>query len=171
MTVQPRLTELQKREACSIILLGCDRVTACWYLGLEPEVLQRELAEDSVFSRKVHRAAAMVEMHHMQCLRQASQDPKQWRVAQWWLERRAPDRYAARRPESISQEQLDVLLDRIAQIIVAEVSDDGLALRLLGKIDEAATPETFEQPRGSCEAEVRSVTDPNEESAELRLLE
>jgi hypothetical protein len=165
---QPRrLTEAQKREVCSIVLLGCDRVTACYFLGLDPEQLRREMADDAVFARQVLRAAASVEMHHMRCLHQASQDPKQWRVAQWWLERRAPDRYAARRPNAISHEQLDTLLDRIAQIIVAEVSDEGLALRLLDRLEAASEPSSFEQPAEGAEG---SDTDHDGEGSETSLL-
>jgi hypothetical protein len=136
MTAQPRLTQTQKQEVCSIVQLGCDRVTACWFLGLEPEAMQRELAEDLVFARQVRRAAA--EIQHMSCLREASQSGKQWRVAQWWLERRAPDRYGARRAGSITQEHMDLLVDRVAQIIVDEVKDDELVLRILKLFIEAA---------------------------------
>jgi hypothetical protein len=69
------------------------------------------------------------------------------------------------------QEQLDVLLDRIAQIIVAEVSDDELALLLLAQIDEAAAPETFEQPRGSDGLAEGSSEDGHDEHPGLKLLE
>ncbi len=156
MTDRQRLTEAQKRELNSIVLLGCDRVTACRFLGIDPAHLRGQLVVDAAFAQQLQRAASTVEMHHMRCLHQASQDPKHWRVAQWWLERRAPDRYAARKPNAISHEQLDVLLDRIAKIILAEVSDEGLAQRLLELFEQAAAPETFEEPS--------AAADPTEES-------
>jgi hypothetical protein len=137
MKHQGWLSDGQKHELCTIVVLGCDRVTGCRYLGVDPVRLRQELAHDQLFATQLLRASATAEMHHMRCLHQASRDPKHWRVAQWWLERRAADRYAARKPNALSHEQFDELLDRIARIVVSQV-DDALSRRLLEEFEAAA---------------------------------
>ncbi|MCC6493093.1 MAG: hypothetical protein IT424_08725 [Pirellulales bacterium] len=130
-----RLTEIDKSHFCAILRMGCDRATACMRLGITPGQLRIELAMDEDFAKNLARSAAEIELEHMRNLRKASEDFKNWRASQWWLERRAPQRYAPRSPAAISAEDLEALFDQLAKIILDETPQPELAATILDRLE------------------------------------
>jgi len=74
----------------------------------------------------------------MRNLQNAAKDEKHWRASVWWLERRAPDRYARRAPDAISESQLQEFVEKLADVIVAEIASQDDRQRLLASLSRIA---------------------------------
>ncbi len=133
-----RFTDDQKRECCLMISMGCDRETACNYLGMTAEELRYELRLDEAFCRQMLRAEATPEFNHMRNLYKAAKDEKHWRASVWWLERRAPERYARRAPDSLTASQIRQVIEELAETIVGEIDDPQDRQRLLARLVQIA---------------------------------
>ncbi len=132
------LTDDQKREFCLIVLIGCDRETASKYLGCTSSQLQSALQQDPQFAKQLARAEATPEFIHMRNLHNAAKDEKHWRVSVWWLERCAPERYARRNPDAISESQLRQIIKQLADAIAGEVASQDDRQRLLTRLSKIA---------------------------------
>lgn len=119
-----------------MISIGCDRETACNYLGKTAEQLRQHLEHDLDFRSRLRRAEATPEFNHMRNLYNAAKEEKNWRASVWWLERRAPERYARRSPDALTTAQLRVFVEELAENIVGEVSDLNDRTRLLNRLLE-----------------------------------
>ena len=145
-------TDELKRECCLMISMGCDRETACNYLGKTAAELRAELQRDGAFCRQLLRAEATPEFSHMRNLYNAARDEKNWRASVWWLERRAPERYAKRAPESITAAQLRQVIEELTEAIGSEVNDPQDRRRVLARlvqIAERLRSDSFEPPTGT----------------------
>ena len=121
-----------------MLLVGCDRETAGKYLGWTPSQLRRALQVDPQFVDRVSRAEATAEFHHMRNLYEATKDNKNWRVSVWWLEHLAPERFARKSVEAISQEEWQQFLDTLAEAIATEITCPSDRARLLARLAEMA---------------------------------
>lgn len=121
-----------------MILQGCDRETACNYLGKTAVELRDQLSHDQEFHKQLLHAEAAPEFYHMRNLYNAAKDEKHWRVSVWWLERRAPERFARRAPGALTAQQLRKVIEELADTIVGEVDDPQNRERLLGKLVQIA---------------------------------
>jgi hypothetical protein len=144
------LTEDQKREAVAIVALGCDRETAAKYVGCTVQQLGDEARRDPGFAAEVRRAEAGCELGHMRVVQQAAREQKQWRASLWWLERRAPDRYARRDAGTVTRRELGRFLHAVAGGIAAEVRDEDDRRRVLDRLallaDSIADPLADTEP-------------------------
>ena len=64
MSHDPSLTDWQRAKILEVILLGCDRVTACNYVNATLEELQAEIEHDEAFGREVACHEAKAETRH-----------------------------------------------------------------------------------------------------------
>jgi len=128
------LSDEQKNEFCSIVLLGCDRVTASRYLGCTLRQLQKALQQDPQFAEQLARAEATPELMHMRNLQNAAKDEKHWRISVWWLEHCAPERYARRNPDAISAAQLRQIIKQLSDAIAGEVANQDDRTRLMKRL-------------------------------------
>ena len=147
-----RFSEEQKRECCLMISIGCDRETACNYLGKTAGELRDQLRRDATFRRQLLRAEATPEFNHMRNLYNAAKEEKHWRASVWWLERRAPERYARRAPDALTATQLRLVIEELGETIVGEVSDSQDRQRLLARliqIAEKVRDDSFERTEES----------------------
>ncbi len=134
-----------------MISMGCDRETACNYLGKTAVELRAELQRDNAFRRQLLRAEATPEFSHTRNLYNAAKDEKHWRASVWWLERRAPERYAKRAPESITAAQLREVIEELTDVIISEVNDPQDRRRVLARLVQIAERlrcDSFEPPSG-----------------------
>jgi hypothetical protein len=138
MTKHERLSELEKNEMASILLLGCDRTTARNFLGLAAIALRAELGRDEDFARRLLRAEATAEIHHMRNVHHAAKDEKNWRASVWWLERRAPERFGRRDGQGMTQSQFREAVEELAKVMVQEVSSCGDRTRLVERLRQVA---------------------------------
>jgi hypothetical protein len=133
MSTPDRLTEWQRRKLCDVILLGCDRATACHYVSATPEQLRAEIASDEAFGRAVARAEAEAEVRHMGNVHTAAKSEKNWRTSVWWLERRYIQRQESE-GDGPTERHLRELVEAIGQAIVSEIADVDVQRRLLERI-------------------------------------
>jgi hypothetical protein len=107
MTRETALTEEQMEQICGILSVGCDRETAAGVVECSVVDIGRAIADQPRFAMKVRRAEATAEWRHMQNILNATKDGKYWRASVWWLERRAPERFARRPAGAITPRQFE----------------------------------------------------------------
>ncbi len=115
------LDEDQKREFCTLLVLGCDRETACKYVGCSLDELREAVNCDADFGKRLLRAEATAELRHMRNVHTITENPKEWRASIWWLERRAPERFA-RGADALPAGKLRNLIAELACAIGEEVT-------------------------------------------------
>ncbi len=130
------LNDLKKSEVCAILSVGCSRAVAARYVGCHCRTIAREVLRDAEFRARVLQAESSHEMQHLKSINEAAHDVKNWRAAVWMLERRYPQRYAARKPGTLSVDQVLELLDRLAAIVVDEVHDAPQREQILHRLRE-----------------------------------
>ncbi len=138
------LSDEQKREAVLIASVGCDRETIAKYVGCGRDELDTALLLDRAFGCELRRAEAACELAHMRNLQQAGRDVRQWRASVWWLERRAPERYAKRDAGSVGRRDLVAFLRDVAGSIAAAVRNEDDRERVIAELqtlsEDAADP-------------------------------
>jgi hypothetical protein len=137
------LTDEQRRSICTILSAGCDRETATNGVGCSLDELRREMTRNHEFAIEVRRAEAACELTHMQNVRSAAREDKNWRASVWWLERRAPERYGRRDAGVVTTRQLESFLSQLVSTITAEVHDDEDRVRLVARLQQIV--ESLEQ--------------------------
>lgn len=128
------LNDEQRREAVLIASVGCDRETIAKYAGCGLEELNRALLVDRAFGRELRRAEASCELAHMRNLQQAGRDVRQWRASVWWLERRAPERYAKRDAGSVGRRDLIAFLKEVSVSLAAAVRHEDDRERVIAEL-------------------------------------
>ncbi len=119
-----------------MLSIGCDRETACKYLGFTFSQLRNELHDDPEFETQMYRAEATPEFNHMRNLNQAAKDEKHWRASVWWMERMSPERFARRAPNAVTMVQLKTFIEELADLIIAEIPDEDQRMRLLERLSQ-----------------------------------
>jgi hypothetical protein len=136
MNNEEQLTQWQRAKVCEVILLGCDRTTACNYVGITPGQLQAEMERDEELEKEIVRSEAGAELRHMGNVHKAAQDEKNWRTSVWWLERRSQDRSGGEEGNP-TDEHVAELVDELARIVVEVIEDAALQGRLVDRLHQA----------------------------------
>jgi hypothetical protein len=131
------LSEQQRREACAILTVGCDRETAARFVNCSPADLRRAMATNATFAADVRRAEASSEVTHMRNVQSAGREEKNWRASVWWLERHAPHRYGRRDGETVTPGQLKTFVAMLVSMAVDEIHDEADVRRLTARFNEA----------------------------------
>ena len=118
------LTDFKRSQFCAILLLGCDRATACKFLGLSIEQLAAEIERNAEFAQQAQHSEAKAEVDHMRNVRSAALEKKNWRTSVWWLERQ--ERELAGPEDSLlwnSPATVRATLNQLTEIVMVEVDD------------------------------------------------
>jgi hypothetical protein len=107
------LDEEKKAQVVMLIASGLSRREAAGFVQCAHTTIGRTAARDSDFAVKLSQAEATSHMQAVTAIRGAMQDPKYWRAAAWMLERRSPEEYARRDPNSFTGDQVMSLLARL----------------------------------------------------------
>jgi len=95
-------------DVCTVVSAGCDLETAAGFA--ECEAMDLACAFDTLkrFAIRIRHAEAAAELQHMTNILKAAKtkDGRFWRASVWWLERRAPERFARRPAGAITPAQL-----------------------------------------------------------------
>ena len=126
------LDAIKQREICAIIAVGGSRRTAAKYVGCAPSTIQRTIANDEDFAKRVARAEADLEIIQLSNIGQAGK--KSWNASAWLLERVYPERFGKRSPATIPIQQIDDVLTRLAAVIRKEVPEPERVKRLVKQI-------------------------------------
>jgi len=119
--LKTELTAEQKSHITGILSLGCDRETAANLTCQSTDEFARALRQDPAFAAEVRRTEASVEFAHMRKIHKASEDKGNWRISIWWLERRSPERFAARSPGAVTTRHLKAFLDFFGECLASDV--------------------------------------------------
>lgn len=133
------LDESKKREILAIIAVGCTRYTAARYVGCRPADIAREIGRDKNFAREVAKSEEAAEVYYMNQIKAAAKKEQYWRAAAWVLERRNPNRYAARGAHTITFDQLAKLITQIAEIVGGEIKDADVRVNILKRLNALTT--------------------------------
>jgi len=132
------LTEEQKAQVVGILSVGCDRQTAADYVGCSLSDIRRAMRGDPSFSADIRRAEASVELVHMRNVQELAKAKKDWRASVWWLERRAPERFARRSPGVVTARHLQEYLAILTDILQSDVQVADDRARVLARLEALA---------------------------------
>jgi hypothetical protein len=121
MRKRQRLTPQQQSEVLAILSVGCSRAAAARCVRCTPHILRREILENAPFAEQVAKAEEGIELFYLTRIRSAAMKEQYWRAAAWTLERRLPNRYGNKKPESLTVEQMQKFMATCMQIIADEV--------------------------------------------------
>lgn len=129
------IPERTQQKLCSVLTAGCDRQTACHFVGLSLAELRAAVGRDPELARRLLRAESIAELVHMHNIRHAAEDSSQWHASAWWLACRAPQRYGGCRREPVTRDDLEAFVDRFAETVWKCVTDRSVRERLLVQIE------------------------------------
>ncbi len=127
------MTPETKRQLAALLAIGCDIEKSADFCGVVVADLLSELETDVAWQYDLKRAVAGFEIQHLQKLQAASRDEKNWKLSQWWLEGRWPDRYA-RKADVVTTSELTKFVATIGEILGDEITDNELRDRVLAKL-------------------------------------
>lgn len=131
-----KLDATKRREVCAILAVGGTRVMAATYVGCVPATIRATAQRIPEFDEQLRKAELGPEIKFLNSIQAAAGDVKQWRAAAWALERMFPERYARRAPDTITIDQMNEIIQALAEIIVGEVPVKKYRQRLLERLAE-----------------------------------
>jgi hypothetical protein len=123
MGQKPRiLTADQQNEICDMLASGASRNLAARFAGCHPGTLRAEMRRNADFAHRVIQAELKLEAVLLRAIRNAAEsDTKQWRAAAWALERIYPNRYAKRRSNTLTVDQVHEVISEVTEIVASEL--------------------------------------------------
>lgn len=128
------LSEAKRKEIVAIISIGGSRESAAKYVRCSPSTIRTEMKNHPTFADEVRSAEEKSEIYFLQRIRAAADKAQYWRAAAWALERRCPNRYAARGANTLSEEQVLKLITDLTEIVVPEISDVDERIKIIEKV-------------------------------------
>ncbi len=135
---RPALDEVKQREVCAVLAMGGSRAVAAQYVGCHVITIRRRAKRDPDFALALERAVSQHEITNLANINKAGKDGRYWRAAAWALERAYPERYGARKPRTVTVDQLGKVLSQFADSILENVTDDEQRRRILERLSELA---------------------------------
>lgn len=132
----PGLNDEQRRTLCSYLTVGCDLETAARLVRSTRFEVLREAEADPAFAFDLRAAEAAAELAHQHNVQLAGRQEKHWRASAWWLERRSPERYAARPPHALTARELEAFIAELVGIIRDELGNSPAVGRLLRRLED-----------------------------------
>ena len=123
-----------RKETLAILSIGCGLETAANYVGIPMGRIRKEIRRNGDFARDVRRAEERAEIFFLTQIKKAAEKEQYWRAAAWALERKAPNRYAARGAETMTIDDIREIFRKLAEIVLAEVSASDDRKRAAAKI-------------------------------------
>lgn len=133
---KPLLNDVKRGEICAILAVGCSRSVAARYVGCHVTTIRRTADRDEAFAKSLEHAESQHEILHLTYINKAAKEGRYWRAAAWALERTYPNRYAQRRAQAVTIEQVSQVLAQFADAILEEVTDQGQRERILARLSE-----------------------------------
>lgn len=127
----------QRAQICAIIAVGCSRANAANYVGCSVGAIERLAVRSKTFARQLAEAESKHELAHLENIRAAGK--KEWRASAWALERRYPERYAARKPKFLTPAQVSKVLSEFASVVLDAHSDAAQRERVQARLSEISS--------------------------------
>ena len=114
-----------KRSAIVVMLAaGCSRRMAARHVGCDPTTITRTAARDPRFAAQLAESQAGADLKALRLIDRATDQEKYWRTAAWMLERRNPEEYGRRPPDTFTAEQVADILAGFVRAVLSIVPDD-----------------------------------------------
>ena len=136
MAKKRTLTQFEKAGIIAVLTAGCSRETAAIYAKCSRWKLRQAISEDVTFAAEVAKAEQESEVFFVNKIRKAADKEQYWRAAAWALERRCPNRYAARGAGTLTMDQVRQLVSKLADIVVQEIPGGAERRKILHRIHE-----------------------------------
>jgi hypothetical protein len=130
------LDEALQKNIAGLVTIGCTLRTAARVAGIEPRRLREALQLDRKLGERLLVAEAICEFTYLKRLRDVAEDPKNWRVAIWFLERRFPYRYMPRPFSGVSAAQMQATLKSIGEEIAKQFTARDDRERIIAALHE-----------------------------------
>ena len=112
----------KRTKICGLLSLGYSRSMAAEYVGCDPSTITRTAKRDERFREQLAAAQSEADIDALKLIRHTADQERYWRAAAWILERRNPDEYGRRAPNTFSGEQVMQILDRVLQAVMPAVA-------------------------------------------------
>lgn len=137
MTPQGKpLDKVRQGQILALLSVGCSRKFAAEFVGCSRRTIWNTAKRDRNFAAEMKRAAAQAEVLHLQQI--AAAGKKDWRASAWWLERKLPERYALRKPQVMTVEQVQKALTELAQVVCEAVPTADQRNVIMARVKEVA---------------------------------
>jgi hypothetical protein len=118
------LDEAKKALIIVLVTQGASRREAASFVKCHHTTIGRTAARDPKFASKLSQVEMAASLASNGLIRRASEDPKYWRAAAWMLERRNPEDYAKRGPNTFTADQVVSLLASVCSAALPTVQPD-----------------------------------------------
>ena len=132
---RPVLDDKKKAKIIALLANGSSRRMAARYVGCAPSTITRTLARDPAFREQLAAAEQNADIDALRALRVAARKPRYWRAAAWLLERRHPDNFARRKPETYTPEEFLRCVALLMEILDKDLPEENYQ-RALKKMNE-----------------------------------
>jgi len=131
-----KLSPQERTEYLALLSAGYARTTAAKFIHRAPGTIQNTMANDPEFAEQVAKAEENSEVFYLSCIRRAALKEQYWRAAAWVLERRQPDRYAAKKPETLTAEHVQKFMATCMRIIAEELPEQERRDKIMQRLEE-----------------------------------
>ena len=125
------LDAAKRNRIIAMLVNGSSRRMAAAYVGCAPSTITRTAKRDPQFALEIAQAEQNCEIQSLRAIRKAAQEPRYWRAAAWLLERRNPDDFAPRKPNTLTAEEM---FDVFAKVTLEEVTDQKQYRRIMDRL-------------------------------------
>lgn len=122
-----------------MLRLGATRTMAATYARCHPATIRAEMRRDPSFANQIAQSELRSETSFLKVIHAAGKDPKQWRAAAWALERMYPERYARRKGNTLTEEQVQQLVAEMAEIVASELPITKYRQRIFNRLADLQT--------------------------------
>jgi hypothetical protein len=131
------LLDPEKRKIILAVLAkGSTRRAAAGLVGCSASTIYRTALRDEQFALELGRAENAAKIAFANRINAAAAEPRFWRAAAWWLERRDADDFALLPPQTVTYEQAGKMFVYLVEYLGLDLADDkiDLALERMGEL-------------------------------------
>jgi hypothetical protein len=108
-------------KICGLLALGYSQNMAAEYVGCDSSTITRTAKRDPTFHARLSEARSDASIEALRLIRHTGSQERYWRAAAWMLERRHPEEYGRRAPNTFTGEQMMDVLDRLLRLVMPAV--------------------------------------------------
>jgi hypothetical protein len=117
----------KRTKICGLLTLGYSQRMAAEFVGCDPSTITRTAKRDENFRAQLAAAQSDADISALKIIRRTADQERYWRAAAWILERRNPEEYGRRSPNSFTGEQVMQILQRALDVIMPAVPMEQVA--------------------------------------------
>ncbi len=117
----------KRTKICGLLALGYSQRMAAEFVGCDPSTITRTGKRDENFRAQLAAAQSDADISALKIIRRTADQERYWRAAAWILERRNPEEYGRRSPNSFTGEQVIQILQRVLEVVMPSVPIEQVA--------------------------------------------